>query len=70
MLAVTVISKMILRLPVMVLGIILGVLVAFIRSIWVATREVSDTLMDMVWDMEYIDKLNENKEMGEVPNRG
>ena len=63
MIGITVISKFILRLPVMAIGIILGVVVAFIRSVWVATREISDTLMDMVWNIEYIDELNQrNKE--------
>ena len=49
------ISRMILKLPVMVIGIIIGIPLSFIRSVVIASIEVSDTIMDMVFE---IDKIN------------
>ena len=57
----TSIGKFIAKLPVIVISILIGLPLAFIRSCVMGTIEVSDTIMDMVFDIEQIDAENEHK---------
>lgn len=63
-LAYTFISKMVLKVPVIVVSVLLGLPVAFIRACIIGVIEVSDTMLDMVLDVSKIDELNKKDNDG------
>jgi len=53
------ISKFILKIPVIIVSLLIGLPLGFIRSCIMGAIEVSDTIMDMVLDIEKINQFEE-----------
>jgi uncharacterized membrane protein len=55
----TSIGKFILKIPVIIVSLLIGLPLGFIRSCIMGAIEVSDTIMDMVLDIEKINRFEE-----------
>jgi uncharacterized membrane protein len=55
----TSIGKFILKIPVIIVSLLIGLPLGFIRSCIMGAIEVSDTIMDMVLDIEKINQFEE-----------
>jgi hypothetical protein len=62
-----VIIKIVLRAPVMLLAIIIGMPFAFLKALYIGVIEVSDAMIDMVFNVSKIDAYE--KEQEESKNR-
>lgn len=63
---ITTLAVFVLRVPVMLLSVIIGIPFAFIKSIYMGVIEVSDTMIDMVFN---VTKINEIQEQENDKNR-
>jgi len=57
-----VIIRIVLRIPVMLLSIIIGMPFAFLKAIYIGVMEVSDTMIDMVFNVSKIDAYEKEQE--------
>lgn len=55
----TSIGKFILKIPVIIVSLLIGLPLGFIRSCIMGAIEVSDTIMDMILDIEKINRFEE-----------
>ena len=58
---ITTLAVFVLRVPVMLLSIIIGIPFAFIKSTYMGIIEVSDTMIDMVFSVTKIKELQEQE---------
>ena len=58
---ITTLAVFVLRVPVMLLSIIIGIPFAFIKSVYMGVIEVSDTMIDMVFNVTKINELQEQE---------